>query len=227
MARTQPATSRSRWTPIDRIVQIRTGIVTNASRGVMIVCSLLMLHFVQLSNECTVSQVLVQSCYDNRYCCFGARGCDCSKTSLFELDPATFITTLPLSTATSPSLPATNSATTTQASATSSNGTASPSSSIEPGSPASSKSHLGVAVGAGVGAGLAVVIIGAITTYLCMRRRKKQMMAELSSDAASYKKGYSIPLMEADGRSAPQEIGSKEPAHELDGGEMNNKTRTA
>ena len=187
-----------------------------------------MLHFVRLSNECTVSQVLVQSCYDNRYCCFGARGCDCSKTSLFELDPATFITTLPLSTATSKLQPATVSATTTEATATSSNGTASPRpSSIETGAPAAAKSHLGVAVGAGVGAGLAVVIIGAITTFLCMRRRKKQMMAELSSDAASYKKGYSIPLMEADGRSALQEIGSKEPAHELDGGELNNKSRAA
>ncbi|KAF1977701.1 hypothetical protein BU23DRAFT_564577 [Bimuria novae-zelandiae CBS 107.79] len=162
-------------------------------------------------------ELLVQTCYDNRYCCYGANGCDCSKTSLFELNAATFVTTLPLGSATATSVPARVSATTTSVSVNSSTANASPTQSST-GSSSSSSSHLGVAVGAGVGAGLAVVIIGSVATFLFMRRRKKRMMAEFApAGGATYQKGYSVPLLEVDGRSAPQEIGYKGPPQELDG----------
>lgn len=216
--RTQRKTSRLRSIPIDLTVRTRAGVVRTASRAVIIVC-----HFLQstarfLIRERIVKESLVQSCYDNRYCCYGSNGCDCSKTSLFEFDAATFVTTLPSSSATATSEPASNPATTTSTSATDSAATTvhNPSSTSSP----SSSSNVGVAAGVGVGVGLAAAILGAAAIYLYKRKRRSHNMTQLASNRGSptYTKGHSMPLSEVHGHSIPQEMGYKEPPQELDGG---------
>jgi hypothetical protein len=112
-------------------------------------------------------------CGDNRFCCFSsnATGCDCDTTSLFELDAATFVTTLPLSTmlSTTTGLPASASAVVTSSSRPS------PSSSSDS-SPAKSPDH-SVAIGAGIGAGVGVPLlaaVGVLAWYLHRRQKSRE-----------------------------------------------------
>lgn len=135
----------------------------------------------------------MKQCGDNRFCCFvnNSTGCDCASTSLFELDAATFMTTLPLNTmaSTSTSLPASASAITTSASqATSTPASSSPSEQ----SSSQSSSH-SVAIGAGIGAGVGVPLlaaVGVLAWYL--HRRQKSREAALGM-------GESYPIHELKG----------------------------
>ena len=115
----------------------------------------------------------MKQCGDNRFCCFSdnATACDCDGTSLFELDAATFVTTLPLSTmfSTATSLPTSASATETSSSSSES-------------SPAQPSNH-SVAIGAGIGAGVGVPLlaaVGVLAWYL--RRRQKSRDTTLGAE---------------------------------------------
>ena len=112
----------------------------------------------------------MKQCGGNRFCCMGNSTCDCASTSLFELDSATFVTTLPLSKmfSTSTSSPASASASATSASQSTSS-VASSSSSAQP-SPQPS-SHR-VAIGAGVGVGVGIPLLAAVGVLAWYLHRK-------------------------------------------------------
>jgi len=132
-------------------------------------------------------------------------GCDCSSTSLFNLGPATFVTTLPLSTIVPTSTPASTSARTTAA--TTSEATSHPpsTSSAAPTSTEESKSsNKEVAVGAGVGVGLGLPLIamaGFMGYYFHRRRKRAQPLP------------YSGTVFAGD-QIKPAELQTTEPTHE-------------
>jgi hypothetical protein len=115
----------------------------------------------------------MQQCGLNRFCCIGnSTSCDCNTATLFELDPASFVTTLPLSTmlSTTSRPPASPSAT-----AISSSIPASPSASNLSSEQSSNHS---VAIGAGIGAGVGVPLlaaVGVLAWYLRRRQKSREM----------------------------------------------------
>lgn len=134
----------------------------------------------------------MKQCGDNKFCCFtnNSTGCDCASTSLFELDAATFVTTLPLSTmlSTSTSLPASASASTTSASFSASASALASSSPSEQSSPQSSSHN--AAIGAGVGAGVGVPLLAAVGVLAWYLHRRQKLRA------AALQQGMSYPIAE-------------------------------
>jgi hypothetical protein len=108
----------------------------------------------------------MQQCGLNRFCCIGnSTSCDCDTATLFELDPASFVTTLPISTMLS----------TTSGFPTSAATSSTPSASNLP--PKQSSNH-SVAIGAGIGAGLGVPLlaaVGVLAWYLRRRQKSREM----------------------------------------------------
>ena len=169
----------------------------------------------------------MKQCGDNRFCCLvnNSTGCDCASTSLFELDAATFVTTLPLSTmlSTSTALPASASATATSASQS----TSTPASSSPTEQSSSQSSNHSVAIGAGIGAGVGIpllVAVGVFAWYL--HRRQKSREAAMTREQAhpiqevkgstkvEYELMGSVNEMQA-GR--PHEMDAINASHEIDG----------
>ena len=156
----------------------------------------------------------MKQCGDNRFCCLAnnTTGCDCASTSLWELDAATFVTTLPLSTmlSTSTNLPASASASTTSASqSTSTLDSNSPSAQ----SPPQSSSH-SVAIGAGIGAGVGVPLLAAVAVLAWYLHRRHK-----AREAALHQGSYPIEELKGSieiGTGSVTELPTERP-HEMDG----------
>lgn len=134
----------------------------------------------------------MKQCGDNRFCCFAnnSTGCDCANTSLFELDAATFVTTLPVNTilSTRTTLPVSASASTTPAPEY----TSIPPSSSPSESPSPQSSNHSVAIGAGVGAGVGVPLlaaVGVLAWYLHRRQKAREAAASHQELYANELKG--------------------------------------
>jgi hypothetical protein len=113
----------------------------------------------------------MQQCGLNRFCCIGnSTSCDCDTATLFELDPASFVTTLPLSTMLS-----TTSGFPTSAAATAATSSIPSASSLPP----KQSSNHSVAIGAGIGAGVGVPLlaaVGVLAWYLRRRQKSREMI---------------------------------------------------
>jgi hypothetical protein len=112
----------------------------------------------------------MQQCGLNRFCCIGnSTSCDCDTATLFELDPASFVTTLPLSTMLS-----TTSGFLASASATAASSSIPSASNLPP----KQLSNHSVAIGAGIGAGVGVPLlaaVGVLAWYLRRRQKSREM----------------------------------------------------
>lgn len=163
----------------------------------------------------------MKQCGDNRFCCFAnnSTGCDCAQTSLFELDAATFVTTLPINSvlSTSTSLPATASVSTTSApQSTLTAPSIAPSSSPSEQSSSQPSNH-NVAIGAGIGAGVGVPLlaaVGVLAWYLHRRQRAQK--------PASHHELYANEELKGSAKVGYAQMGSvnelsAEVRHEMDG----------
>ncbi|KAJ4983910.1 hypothetical protein SVAN01_10596 [Stagonosporopsis vannaccii] len=155
----------------------------------------------------------MKQCGDNRFCC--AADCDCSRTRLFELDAATFLATLPISSVLSTSTHSlvSTSATTTPASQSTSTLPLSSPSEI----PSSQSQSHRLAIGAGVGAGLGVLLlaaVGMLAWYLLCRQRalKATRHQELYGDNVSEGSAKVVYAQIRSVNELPAEI-----RHEMDG----------